>query len=253
MNVRKSLAIAALALVALSGCGHGKSDISGGASASPSVHAMSPEEAKTALLAAALKTSGTTYTMKLTLDSGAAGGGTVDGAADGKAKRMRMAMNIQGQSMEARLIGTDMYIRGMPNTPDKWLHMDLSQIPGGADAFGTTEQSFALLNGVTDVTANPDGSFTGKADPKVALAKASGPQKTSLERLVKSSKGEPIQFTAMVKDGWLTEYASTLPVEQGGVTIETKMTMHLSDFGQPVTVEVPAKADILELSDILKG
>jgi hypothetical protein len=34
---------------------------------------------------------------------------------------------------------------------------------------------------------------------------------------------------------------------------ETTMTMGPSDFGQPVTVEPPAKADVIELTDLTMG
>src|SRR5690348_9790602 len=111
MRVRKTFAIAALALVALSACSH-KSDTPGAGSASPSAQAvaMTPDEAKAALLAAALKTAGTTYKMHATLDMGAVGAGTLDGATDGASKKSQMTMDIAGQKMEARQIGTDMYI-----------------------------------------------------------------------------------------------------------------------------------------------
>lgn len=253
MKVRKSVAVAALALAALSvtACGKSSNTPAAGAS-SPAAAAMSPDEAKATLLAAALKTATTTYKMSITTDSGPAGAGTMEGVADGKNKRIQMTMHIQGQTMDARLIGTDMYIKGMPTMPDKWLHMDMSMLPGGADAFGATEQSFALLNGITEVTANADGSFSGKADPNVALSKATGAQKDSLEKVVKAAKGQPLPFTATVKDGWLTDYSSTMPIEQNGLTITSKVTMHLSDFGQPVTVEAPAPADVVDVSNLGK-
>jgi hypothetical protein len=251
MKVSKSLAVAALALAVLSACGN-KADTPGATPSSSSAAAMTSDEAKVALLAASLKTSATTYKMKITISTGGSALATIDGATDGQNKRMQMAMSIQGQPMEARLIGTDMYIKGMPTMPTKWVHMDIGALPGGADAFGTSQQAFALVNGVTDVTANPDGTFSGKADPGAALAKAPDSQKASLQKLVDAAKGQPLPFTATVKDGYLTDYTGTFPVQQSGVTVNTEVAMHLSDIGQPVTVDVPDKADVIELSDMTK-
>ena len=250
MKVSKSIAVAALALAVLSACGD-KAGTPSAASSSSSAVAMTPDEAKAALLAAGLKTSATTYKMKITINAGALG--SMDGAADGQNKRMQMTMMIQGQSMEARLIGTDMYIKGMPTMPTKWIHMDVSALPGGADAFGTSQQAFAVLSGVTDVTVNSDGTISGKADPSAALAKASDSQKESLQKLVDAAKGQPISFTAKIKDGYLTDYTSTVPMQQGALTINTEVAMHLSDIGQPVTVDAPDKADVVELTDVAKS
>ena len=252
MKFSKSVAVAALALAVLSACGD-KADTPSASSSSPAAAAMTPDQAKAALLAASLKTATSTYKMSISMGTGGAAMATMDGTADGANKRMQMTLNAQGQSMEARLIGTDMYIKGMPTMPTKWLHMDMSMIPGGADAFGATAQSFALLNGISEVTANPDGTFSGKADPSVALSKASDLQKDSLEKLVKAAKGQSIPFTATVKDGYLTDYTSTMPIEQGSITVNTDVKMHLSDFGQPVTVDAPDKADVVEFSDMMKS
>lgn len=251
MKVRKTLAIAALALVALSACSH-KSDTPGTASGSPSAQAvvMSPDEAKAALLAAALKTAGSTFSMHATMDMGAVGAGQIDGVTDGANKKSQMTMDVAGTKMEARQIGNDMYIKGAPNLPDKWIHSDMSQLTGSSDAFGTAAQSFAILNGVTEVTANADGTFSGQADPQVALDKAAAVQKSSLESLVKAAKGKKIDFTATVKDGWLTQFTSVFPTEAQGISFDAKVTLQLSDFGKAVSVEAPAKADVVEMSDL---
>lgn len=253
MKVRKTLAIAALALVALSACG--KSDGSGATSPGSSTQAvaMTSDEAKAALLAAALKTANTPFAVELTIDAGPASS-AVSGSSDRAAKRMQMTMLVENKVMEFRQIGTDLYTRGMENTPPgKWLHMDMNQVPGAADALGDTMQSLALLNGVVEVTANPVGTFSGKADPRVAMEKATAVQKKSMENVVKASKGQSLPFTATIKDGLLTEYSATMPVEQAGVILQAKVTMHLSDFGKPVTVEAPAAADTLELTDLSNG
>jgi hypothetical protein len=253
MKFTKSVAVAALALAVLGACSKEKSDTPGAAASAGPSAGIAPGEAKAALLAAALKTTATTYKVTMTIASGSTSLGSIQGAADGQNKRMQLSMAMQGQSMDARLIGTDMYIHGLPLMPAKWVHMDMSKVPGGADLFGATGQAFALLNGVTDVTVNPDGTLSGKADPSAALAQAPDSQKASLEKLVKAAKGQPVPFTVTLKDGYLTDYTTTVPVEQSGVSVNTQLTMHLSDFGQPVTVDVPDKADVIELADVTKS
>jgi hypothetical protein len=248
MKFSKSLAVAALALAVLGGCG--KSNTPNAGSASPSPQAMSSDEAKAALLAAAVKTAGTSYKLTFSVAGAGADNVTAEGAADGKAQKMQLKMTVPGQAtpMEVRVVGTDFYLAGVPSTPaGKWIHMNTSQIPGGASTFNTTEQSFGILYGITDITVNPDGSFAGKADPALAASKVPDANaKDALQKIAAAAKSQPVPFTATVKDGYLSDFTSTMPTDVNGVTINAEIKVHLSDFGSPVTVDVPAKADTLE-------
>lgn len=249
MKVRIGLAVVAAGLVLLSGCS-GNKDKPGAAapSGSSSSAAGAPASDGKALLdlsAAAQKTLAGSYKMNLTMKS-ASSNVTMDAKVDPQSKALEMVMDTQGQKMTVRMIGTDMYITGLDVLQGKWMHADMSKAPGVEGIMDSFDQTFALLAGVVDLKEGPPGTFTGFADPKVALDKATGAQKDSLSKIIAAGSTDRVPFSAKVADGYLVETNTSYKVEMNGTTEEATIVTKMSDFGTVAKISAPAKKDVVD-------
>jgi hypothetical protein len=251
MNTRR-LTTAGIALVAavsfgLVGCS--SSDSTGGAESTPS--AAPQLEPREELRAAAEKLNQDTAKVNFTMT-----GVTGNGAVDPVAKKLQMSMNLgtggQSMKMDMRVLSTDVYLRmdGMPNLPDKWLHVDATKLAAGnqlrqmssGDPVGVNN----LLDGVAEVQRAGEHSFQGTLD----FTKSPTVDQESLKVL--GDKAKSVPFTAKTDEqGRLSELTVDMDSVQAGLG-ELKATY--SDFGAPVNVEKPAASEIEEApADVLRS
>jgi hypothetical protein len=249
MNSRALLAVPMIAAAFLTGCTTGTGTQP---SASPSAVSPTPifdTQAAAALVAAGVKSGSGSYRMHATMSfTPSTGNVELDMLADPTAKRMRMTIVNNGQTLEARLIGTDLYMTGLPQIGKKWMKVDTSQIQGYDQMFSMSEQNFAMLGGIVELTAGPNGTFQGKIDPKAALDRAGSDQIHDALAKVATMAGADakLPFTAKITEGYLTEMTIEYPTEVNNQVVQTKITMTLSDFGKPVIVTPPPAKDLIQ-------
>ncbi|AGL20685.1 hypothetical protein [Actinoplanes sp. N902-109] len=266
MRNRRPL-IASLALVTalgLTACGtnDGSSaagpDRSAGVTGHQVAEQLSPEAD---LAAAAKKLSGETMKVDMTMGSTM----SMSGVADGKTGDVQMTVDMgalgDGNSMEMRKVGTDMYMKlggelGKTlggDSSKEWLHIDAAKLGEGStfnfnskdDPAGTK----ALLDAVTQVERVGGDGFKGTID--LTKSPRYNKNKESLKAL--GAKATTIPFTAK-KDsqGRLTELTmdmSSLGAGAAGGTFTTKY----HDFGTPVSVEAPPASQVQEMPSQLSG
>lgn len=253
MKTRVLLTAVAVTAVLLSGCTSKKDDPavapSPAASPSPTLDAM----AAAALVEAAQKSLATTSRIEATIDiaaeSGAAQRMTVVGLADPQAKKLQLTVtDAAGAKTEIRMLGNDVYMGGLAQLNGKWVKLDASKVAGLSDTLASTQQQFALLAGIVELTAGPNQVFTGVADPKLAYERApAGQQKDSLAALVKNGGDNArIPFTVTLKDGFLTAMTMEIKMEVNAKVTQAKATYVMSGFGKPVTVTAPPAKDIVQ-------
>jgi hypothetical protein len=245
--LRTGMAVMAAGLVLLSGCTSTK-DKPGSATPSGSSSAAAAADdanAVAALNAAQQKTRAASYHTDVTLKTA---GTTSDISAnvDPQAKALEMTMDMQGTKLTVRLIGTDMYMTGLTGASGKWVHADISKLPGVDAILLSFDQTFALMDGATDLKEDPKGTFTGSVDPKAALGKAqTDSQKDALNKIISASGQGKLPFTAKVVDGYLVETTTSYKMDQGGTSTESTIISKFSQFGTAPKVTAPAKADII--------
>ncbi|NUR69879.1 MAG: hypothetical protein HOU81_03585 [Hamadaea sp.] len=243
-----SLAAPLLAALLLTGC------TSGGAEPSPSSTAAAAPtpsldtEAAAALVAAGLKSSSGSYKLHAAITYAGAQGVQLDVQSDPAAKKMLMTVVNGTSKIEARVLGSDFYLTGLPQLGKKWMKVDGSQVEGFSDMFGMSEQNLAMLGGIIELTVGPNGVFQGWIDPQKAMDKASSPQiKDALAKVVKASgAGARIPFTSKIADGYLVGLTTEYPAEVNNAVTHMKAEMTLSDFGKPVTVTAPPAKDLVQ-------
>lgn len=245
--LRTGVAVMAAGLVLLSGCASTKDKPSTTTPSGSSSSAAAPDDtnAVAALNAAQQKTRSGSYHTDVTVKS--AGTSTdISANVDPQAKALEMTMDMQGTKLTVRLIGTDMYVTGLPGMTGKWAHTDISKLPGVDGVLASFDQTFALIDGAVDLKEDPKGTFTGSVDPKAALAKAqSDSAKQALTKMISAGNGDKLPFTAKVADGYLVETTTSYKMDQGGTVTESTITSKFSQFGTAPKITAPAQADII--------
>jgi hypothetical protein len=253
----RRLVIAGVALVAtlgLTACGGATT--TGTADKKTAAVATTPAaDAAADLTAAAVKL--TAQSAKVTMDM--TGGVSMTGVTDPKAGSTEMTMKTGaeagGATVLLRKIGTDMWMKftgsmsqlgGFGN--GKWMHVDTKAL-GAGSAFDTSSTDPAtaaqMLKNAVTVERVGDHGFKGTID----MTKA----QTAVSKAVTGlgDKAKAVPFTATTdNDGRLIQMTidmSALSAEAG------TMKMAYSDFGTPVSVTAPPKADVVELPAQLKG
>ena len=239
--LRATLAVTAVGLALLSGC-------TGSPSAPPAPAASSPAPsyadtpATIALVAAALKTQSGSYHNDVTITSGS--DTTLAISADISGSAVQLVMNAQEVKTTVRVVGTDMYVTGLPELNGKWVKEDISKLAGVQDVLDTFQQNFALLAGVHDVVENPPGTFTGTVDAQAALSKAgTEAAREALSKII-SSGSTQIPFSAKVSGGYLVETAAQYKREDNGVLGDSTVVSKLSNFGKVAAIAAPPPADV---------
>jgi hypothetical protein len=247
----RRLASIGLALVAALGLGVAgcSSTSTNGAGASPSATSEAPDP-RVVLKQAAAELARTSFKLDMT-----AGPVTAHGVFDPSNKQgdMTMTVSAQGAKLDigSRLIGGDMWlkIKGIPNMPDKWLHIDTAKLPadfslgikpGQADPVGADK----LVNALSDVKAAGNDTYTGTLD----LTKAAGSGVADENTLkVLGDKAKAVPFEAGV-DGQGRLKAIKMDLgEIGGQRMLVNATY--SDFGVTVSVTAPAAGEVMEAPD----
>jgi hypothetical protein len=245
--LRTGVAVMAAGLVLLSGCSDTKDKPSTTtpSGSSSSAAAAGDTDAVAALNAAANKTRSGSYHTDVTVKS--AGTSTdISANVDPTAKALELTMDLKGTKMTLRLIGTDMYMTGLPGMTGKWVKTDVSKLPGVDGILASFDQTFAIVDGTTGLKEDPKGTFTGSVDPKAALDKAQTPaEKDALSKMIAAGNGGNLPFTAKVVDGYLTETTTSYKMDQGGTTQEATVISKFSQFGTAPKVTAPDKADII--------
>jgi hypothetical protein len=247
VKLRIGLAVVAAGLVLVSGCSANKDKpgATPGGSSPSAADAAANANALAVLGAAAQKTLAGSYKMNLTMKSTSTNV-TMDAKVDPSAKAIELVVDNQGQTMTIRMIGTDMYLTGLTTLQGKWMHADVSKVPGVAGFLDSFDQTFALLPGVVDLKEGPPGTFTGFVDAKAALDKATtDAQKNSLSKIVAAGSGEKLPFSAKVVDGYLVETTTSYKVEMNGTTEEATIVTKMSDFGTVGKITAPDQKDII--------
>ncbi|MEV0274058.1 hypothetical protein AB0H43_35245 [Hamadaea sp. NPDC050747] len=243
-----SLAASLLAATLLTGCTGNGAQPSASASAAPNVTPSLDVEAAAALVAAGVKSGSGSYKMHADITYAGAPGVQLDVQSDPVAKRMKMTVVNGTSTIEARVLGSDFYLTGLPQLGKKWMKVDGSQVEGFGDMFAMSEQNLAMLSGVVEMTTGPNGVFQGWVDPQKAMDKAGSTQiRDALAKVVKAAgPNARIPFTSKMADGYLVALTTEYPAEVNNAVTHMKVAMTLSDFGKPVTVTAPAAKDLVQ-------
>jgi hypothetical protein len=248
--VRTSVAVMAAGLALLGGCTSPSGSPTTTAPSTSAAPAPNPSDASAIanLNAAIAKTRAGSYHTDLTVKS-ASSNLAIAGSVDPAAKAVEVSMNSQGSALTVRLIGTDMYFTGLDNvvTKGKWIHADISKLPGVEGILDSFEQTFALSAGMVDLKEGPAGTFTGHVDPQAALDKATtDAAKSGLSKIISAGSAGPLPFTAKVVGGYVVEISTTYKMEQNGTVEDATIDSKMSQFGKVAKITAPPKADVVD-------
>jgi hypothetical protein len=156
-------------------------------------------------------------------------------ALSGKAQASQRALG----SLEITIIGDDLYSHG---TMEKnWTHMKLSRAPlAAALGFPAIVSSVSSAGGaILGADRTGPGTFKGTLDPA----------KVDKAAVVHDAKGTPQAFEATLDArGYVTTLILHVPPAMQGLKPAT-VTVHITGFGEPVTVGAPAAAEVKEISE----
>lgn len=249
--LRIGVAVMAAGLVLLTGCTSTK-DKPGATTPSSSTSSAPAggSNAVAALNAAQRKTRSGSYHTDVTIKT-AASTMVLAANVDPQAKSLEMVMDAQGSKLTVRLVGTDMYFTGVESSglKGKWVHADMSKLPGIDVVLASFDQTFALMDGAADLKEDPSGTFTGSVDPNAALNKAQDSAvKDALSKIISAGSTGKLPFTAKVVDGYLVEATTSYKMDQNGTTQEATIISKFSQFVTAPKVVAPAKADTIDAS-----
>ncbi|GAA3904926.1 hypothetical protein [Actinoplanes auranticolor] len=260
-------AIAGLALVAalgLTGCGPADGQAQPGGNAPAAAQQADPA----AELAAAAQKLGE---QSLRFEMEMVGAITASGEADPKAGNARMTMDMgslgDGNKIELRKVGTDVYLKfggavgqmlgGQSSSGKEWMHVDAAKLPAGSsfnvmspdDPAGTK----AMVAAMTRVERTGANGYQGSLD----LAKS--PTYNKKDALKALGGNTLVPFTAETDaQGRLVELTldmSGLGASSGAGAVPGggKVKTTYSDFGTKVSVAAPPAAQVQELPSQLAG
>ncbi|MQA63441.1 MAG: hypothetical protein GEU86_18580 [Actinophytocola sp.] len=172
-----------------------------------------------------------------------------EGVFDGANTKMAMTMAASGQEIEMRMIGTDLYMKGMPGADPKkpWAKMSMEGMPGAdqlenSDPTKTLEHLLAAgaeidkkeeteLNGekVThySLTVDVQKMMEQMGGGEAGATPPPGQEKMPVE-LYLNSDNQPVQ----------------IEMDMGG---QGSMKMNFTDWGTDVKVEAPPEDEVAEM------
>ena len=251
VKTRALLVLAAVGAVLLSGCTSGGNQPPAASSAPASPTPIFDTQANAALQDAMAKSSAGSYRLSGDIEYTATGGATqrveLEMQTDPKAQQMSMAVITSGTRIEMRVIGTDFYVAGMPGLGKKWARVDGTKVAGLGDLFTVSDQNFALLKGVVELSAGPNGVFQGVIASQTALDRATTDgTRATLAKIVKvGPMNARIPFTVTIRDGYLIAMTTEYSAEVNNAVVPGKFAIRLTDFGKPVTVAAPPAKDVV--------
>jgi hypothetical protein len=188
-------------------------------------------------------------TSVYTVDSFGEGEGNVNSTMTGVSDPARHAVSgkshAEGAAMaplEITVIGDDLYGRGGTlSVAEHWTHMKLSRAPRAAAlGFPGVVLSVASAGGaIADAEKVRPFAFKGTLDPAKADRAA----------VIYNANAKPFPFEVTLDaQGYVTTLVlHTAPMTDGlkAVTV----TVHLTDFGKPVTIAAPPASEVKEISE----
>lgn len=169
---------------------------------------------------------------------------------DGANTKMSMTMDMMGQQIEVRLIGTTMYMKmpaGMPGAdPSKpWMKLDLSGMPGAGQIENSdpTKMLETMLAAGAEIKNSEQTELDGQQVTHYSIEVDTAKM---MEKMGGASGQVPSGMEKMPMEVWIN--AENLPVQvEVDMAGQGKMTMKYSDWGSPVTVEEPPADEVGEL------
>jgi hypothetical protein len=245
------LGVLASAALAVSGCGTKANDAGGGGGSAPAA-SSAPANPNDAVLASTKGLSQTTYTYTLSSD-GLVGKGSADPAARKTSMTLKGTQAGVNLKMDFVLIGTDMWAKldfggaantamGIPAT--KYMHIDQSKLKDKAGLGFSTEgtdpaASANLLKGLVDAQRVDARHYTIKLD--LTKTSSSSVNEKVLSKLGDKAKAVPGTVT-LDDQGRLSE----IDIDLSAVDPTASIKVVYADYGAPVTINAPAKADTIE-------
>jgi len=247
------LTVAGLSLVAalsfgVAGCNKATGSVSPDSRATS---AVPQESALDAFTAAVQKLNDDTVHVTMTM-TGVKASGDIDPIPKKASMVVRLSYGGQDMKVNVVMVGDNLYLKvsGLPSLPDKWLHLDASQVGEGSplgmlskdDPTGANN----LIETVVNVRRAGERGFNGTLD----LTKSATADEKTLDVL--GDKAKAVPFTATVDDqGRLTSTVVDLDAVNSALG---KVETTYSDFGASVTVEKPAADETVEApAEIVKA
>ncbi|NUR50729.1 MAG: LppX_LprAFG lipoprotein [Hamadaea sp.] len=228
--------LAGITALAVAGCNADKGTATDSSSPSAAPSSSVPKTAaKDALAAAADKTNGTSYRLRVGMNGmmTVSGLGNVETMSKKYDMDMTVDMGSSKLTMQTVVVDTDMYIKikGMPGLPSQWMKVSTSKIKPGSQLDPNTQNLVTMADWV--VSAEWDGEYAVKG----TLDMSKSPTATEQAKQQLGDKAKAVPFTATIdRNGYLTGMTLDMNAMMPGTG---SMTASYSNFGEPVTVTVP--------------
>ncbi|MBV1850264.1 hypothetical protein [Catellatospora tritici] len=216
------------------------------AAAPPVADSVPPTEALAAA-SAKMKSQNVRYAMNMV---GSAVSMTGKGAADvtSHSSSAVLEINATGQKLttETLLVGDDIWLRfqGLPSLPKQWMHMKVSQLKPGSltrRALEDPASVSAMLKSAFDVKKSGERGFEGTVD----LSKS--PTMTPQMLAALGDKADAVPFRVTLDDQGRVSVMTVDMSEIGKAAGVTMMKFELYEYGEPVQINPPPTADVIEM------
>ncbi|BCJ38927.1 hypothetical protein Athai_64300 [Actinocatenispora thailandica] len=212
----------------------------GATSATPSAGPAQTRRATAELTQAVRKLEATSFAF-----DGGSGIARVTGSYQPKRHLGRLDGSFGIGAMDAVLVGTDLYVKGVDKDPAVWLRIRTTRLAPGnvlAQAIDPTLSTGYLTTIESAVRTSP-GRYQGRIDLAELRARAAGDR--TAQQLVTLLGPAPRRVTfeaAVDRSGRLTELA--ISVLHSASSAQTTVTTHYRDFGTPVRASAPPAAQV---------
>lgn len=175
------------------------------------------------------------------------GGGSGEAIFDGADTKISMTMQGGGQEMELRMIGTDVYLKGMPGADQSkpWVKMSFESIPGFKEQMENSDPTKMIENmkaAGAELTGQKKAQLDGQ--PVTHYSFEVDLQKMT-ERMTGQKAGGPAGQKKMPIDIYLN--ADNLPVQIDVDMGQGKLRTKYTDWGTPVKIETPPESEVGEM------
>jgi hypothetical protein len=243
-----AVAVCAAAALLLAGCRDSGSpagqspDIVGATSATPSAGPAETRRATTELKRAVRKLKATSFAF-----DGGTGIARVSGSYQPKRQLGRLDGSFGIGAMDAVLVGTDLYVKGVDKDPDVWLRIRTTRLaPGNVLAQAIDPMlSTRYLNTIESAAETSPGRYQGRIDLAELRARAARDRTSQQLTMLLGPSPQRVTFEASVgRSGRLTELA--ISVLRSDSSAQSTVTTHYRDFGTPVRADAPPAAQVRE-------
>lgn len=214
----------------------------GATSATPSAGPAQTRHATAELTRAVRKLEATSFAF-----DGGTGIARVSGSYQPKRKLGRLDGSFGIGAMDAVLVGTDLYVKGVDKDPDVWLRIRTTRLAPGnvlAQAIDPT-LSTRYLDTIESAAETSPGHYQGRIDLAELRARAAGDRTAQQLTTLLGPSPRRVTFEASVdRSGRLTELA--ISVLRSDSSAQSTVTTRYRDFGTPVRVAAPPAAQVRE-------